>query len=540
MSKQKKKWEIDRRTFLKGAMGGAGSLMGLPLLEAMLPSMARAALVNGYADQNFIAIFQPLGCVRHKWFPSQYLNGNIGTFTGSQWSLTPALSPLQAHKDLINLYAGIGAYIKGSDHHEEPKRFLTGIGQKVLDAKGHFTCNNHELDVSGFPGPNPGHYGKSMDQFIADRLNAAGSPFKTPVHSLQLASNWYPGCDAWNVISYKNATTPMFPSTNVQTVFDTIFFGYNPQASQSVADARTLRKKNVIDEVYTEVKSLMTKLGTNDRITMDRYLSSVESVQKNVNDLVYQSGGGGSCSVPPRPGSLSTNGTYVPAANHRKHIETMYDLIVVALECGRTRVASHMLGYSQGQYRWNDILTSAGDIPAYPNPDLVKYYLGLEYHQMSHHRSNPHPSLGNTPTTVDANANAHDTVSRWYAARVNYLVNKLKAAGLMDKTLIYFGGGLADADSHHPFSLPTMTIGKSEGMKTGMLQVFKKYALYEGYTASTAKLMVHIMKSFGVQGVETTNFGIRAATRYPAGGDTNYPAEDPNSAPRRVTLTPFT
>ena len=54
----KKRWEIDRRHFLRGS----GLLVGLPLLDAMLPSIARAACSEQVAKR-LIFCFNPNGIV---------------------------------------------------------------------------------------------------------------------------------------------------------------------------------------------------------------------------------------------------------------------------------------------------------------------------------------------------------------------------------------------------------------------------------------------------------------------------------------------
>ena len=61
-----KKWELSRRTFLRGA----GVTMALPVFEQMLPSMGRALAQGIPPARRIMAFYVPCGIVMNKWTPA--------------------------------------------------------------------------------------------------------------------------------------------------------------------------------------------------------------------------------------------------------------------------------------------------------------------------------------------------------------------------------------------------------------------------------------------------------------------------------------
>jgi hypothetical protein len=78
------KMSLSRRTFLRGA----GATVALPLLDAMVPAMARAATPAGTTRAGFIYV--PHGADMASWTP---------TSSGMGMDLSPTLKTLEAVKD---------------------------------------------------------------------------------------------------------------------------------------------------------------------------------------------------------------------------------------------------------------------------------------------------------------------------------------------------------------------------------------------------------------------------------------------------------
>ncbi len=511
----KKKWELDRRTFLRCSLGGAATMMGLPLLNEMLGSVAHAA-ANGYVDANFVALFKPLGCARDRFFPTQFNNGNLGVHTGANWNLNTTLSSLQAYKDYLNVYAGIGYAARGHDHDEEAGRFLT-----CLSPLNGFNPNSVALHTAGVSGQN----GKSIDQYIADHLANENNPLRSVKHSLQLTSDFRGANKQQSNISFDNSTTGNLPDFDVQKVYDTLFYGYNPGATANALTERQLRKKNVLDDIWNaRTKSLINSLSSESKVSVEQYLNSIEEVKKKMDQLANQNPTGPACTKPARPGVISGSGTAnISNSQYKQHVEIMMDLMVLALQCNQHRVISYMFGPAYGGSRtWKDIITVPSDTP---NRALVQSILNLSWHDQSHY--DQITLAGYTDAQrKEAGYTAANLVDQFHIQRLAYFAGKLKAAGLLEKTFVLFGGSLGDSDSHWPYSVPCLSLGKGAGARTNRLYVFQKYAKYDSYKASMAKLHVNIMNAFGVSSVNMNNYGIRKD-------------ENKDGAPRKVTIDVF-
>src|SRR5437016_290810 len=124
---------LSRRTFLRGA----GAVMSLPLLDAMLPAFgaesARAA------PRRMVAIETNMGILPQFFFPEK---------TGRDYESTPYLQRLAAHRQNMTVFSGVSLPgVTGA--HAAEKCFLTGT-----------------------PHPERGGFRNwiSLDQFAAERV----------------------------------------------------------------------------------------------------------------------------------------------------------------------------------------------------------------------------------------------------------------------------------------------------------------------------------------------------------------------------------
>ena len=116
---------LPRRTFLRGM----GTMMALPMFEAMRP-VARAA--RGEEGTNPIRtafIFFPNGAIMPHWKPEG---------SGTQWELSRTLQPLRAYQDQLTVFTGL------TQHH----------GRANGDGAGdHARCASSFLTRSGSASP---------------------------------------------------------------------------------------------------------------------------------------------------------------------------------------------------------------------------------------------------------------------------------------------------------------------------------------------------------------------------------------------------
>src|SRR5687767_4204485 len=140
-----KKWELARRTFLRGA----GVTMALPVLEQMLPSIAHAQTPP---PRRLVAFYVPDGIVMNKWTPAT---------TGSGYALTPILSPLgatSAGASLQNDFLVLTGLANRPAQPDGPGDHASGTGAFLTAA--------HPFKTEGTNIQN----GVSMDQVAASKL----------------------------------------------------------------------------------------------------------------------------------------------------------------------------------------------------------------------------------------------------------------------------------------------------------------------------------------------------------------------------------
>src|SRR4029453_9451337 len=90
--------KLDRRTILRGALGGAAVSVALPTLEAMLNGNG-TALAAGQKLPRRMGVFFWGNGIRHSfWVPAQ---------RGPKWNLSDELEPLAPVKKYINVVTGM-------------------------------------------------------------------------------------------------------------------------------------------------------------------------------------------------------------------------------------------------------------------------------------------------------------------------------------------------------------------------------------------------------------------------------------------------
>lgn len=478
-----------------------GVFLGLPMLEAMLPGVARAQTL--YPDAYFVGMFKPLGIARKQFFPKQYFDGQLGTFTGSQWALDGfSTQPLAPHKDVINIFAGAGYPVRGDDHEEEAVRFLTGLS--TLAGIG----NNQDPRLH--PGSIPTQ-GKSADQLIAQHLFAADNPLRGSIASLQLATDLDFDQPNHNNISYRDKDTPLIPTNDIGRVYDMIFFGFNPNPTSGISE-KDGRKRDVLADIWnSSTKSLVNRLGSTDRNSVLAFLQSIDDVRKKI-DAMGTSVQQPACSKPAKPGNSRMTGTTIIVEDLEKHYDVMFDLMIIAMQCNRTRVVSYLMEPGRGHWAGRDWSFLIPSIPANApeRAGIEKILRFRDYHEISHYGT--HEALG-----ISRNAGEWGlaVIDHFFNRQLAKLISKLKAANLIDKTLLLYSSGFGNPEYHSSISVPCITAGRGMGARTNMLRVFQRFDEYDVtagpnyYKAAMSRLLVDIMQAFKVPNVNINNFGLR-------------------------------
>ena len=168
-----KKWQIDRRRFLRSA---AGPLLPLPLLNLM---QASASAGEANPPLRFVTLFKPNGVHPPSW--------NINGGSEFDFRMSPLMQPFAAHRDDLLILDNMGDF-GFSSHANSTRRFLSG---------------HHENKQAA-----------SIDQLIADKIGG-----ETAHRSLELTTEGlFPNQIGCSYISYDHAGNPIPRESDPQLI----------------------------------------------------------------------------------------------------------------------------------------------------------------------------------------------------------------------------------------------------------------------------------------------------------------------------------
>lgn len=426
---------IARRTLLRGA----GAALALPWLEAMVPHAARASDTDeatSDAPVRMAALFVPNGVRQDRWTPQGQ---------GHEFTLSPTLEPLEGLKDQLMVFTNLWNQASniGDGHYVKTSGFLTCTTiNKSLGID--LNCN-----------------GRSMDQVAA----AAGA-VHTPLPSLELGIDPVSTGVDTNVgytrvygshIAWSGPTSPLARELSPRLVFERLFRAAHPPKGAARRDTLLL------DRVLGDARELNRRLGSADRQRMDEYLQSVRSIEQR---LQRQQQGGHSW----KPRVAIDSGQRPPAERpdqFAEHVRLMLDMIALAFQTDTTRVCTFMFGNAVSGRNFSFLEGVSGG-----------------HHDSSHHQND------------DDKLRAYQLINRWHVEQYAYLLSKLGSMKegektVLDNSMILYGSGLRDGNSHSPHNLPILVGGRGGGrLATGQ---------HLSYSEDTplANLYVAMLQAFG-------------------------------------------
>ncbi len=143
-------FSLDRRSFLRGVIGGAAISVGLPPLEAMFNAHGDTLAAGGAIPKRFGVWFFGNGIRRGQWIPDG---------TGTNWTPRAEMAPLLADpalKDYLSPVTGLEIKTDNHPHHSGMAGIMTG-------AKYFLVGPVRDTIISTFAYP-------SIDQVVAQRL----------------------------------------------------------------------------------------------------------------------------------------------------------------------------------------------------------------------------------------------------------------------------------------------------------------------------------------------------------------------------------
>lgn len=389
---------LSRRTVLRGA----GCTVALPWLESM----------SAYADtppasalpKRFGVVFLGNGINEDHWAASG---------EGAAMRLSKTLEPLEPLKHKLNVIEGL--YVKA----------LTGQG--IHPGQTGSLLSGAKIARGAVI-----HSGISVDQMIASKIGE-----DTAQSSIVLACEQpMTGYHETNFsMAYSSHISWQSPDSPVPVEV------YPSQAWDNLFDNRgSLLNISVLDRVKDRATALTREISSSDKSKLDEYLTSVREVEKRVEGMRKEKLGADDAAKGRNKVAehMDRPANGLPE-DLREHAKLMCDLIAIAFQTDKTRVASLLI---------------SRDLSAMYYPFLnVK-----EGHHAASHANNN---------------DGYERIARFHVSQYAYLASKLDSmkegeGTVLDNTCLMFLSNLWIGRKHDNFRLPLLLTGGLGGtLKTG-------------------------------------------------------------------------
>jgi hypothetical protein len=392
---------LSRRTFLRGA----GVTMALPWLESLtggfgtsVASAAEAAATTAL-PKRFGVFFMGCGISPEHWWAKG---------EGAQMELGKSLEPLEPLKGKLNV--------------------IQGLFNKNATGQGIHPAMTGQL-LSGVPIQKGAiiHGGISMDQMLANHI---GQDTLQPsmVLAVERPMTGYHETNFSNAysshVSWQTADSPVPNEMYPSLAFDSLF-----------ENGGSLRNISLLDRVKDHAARLSRKISSTDKMKLDEYLGSVRDVERSIErmradkDKAEDSARnkGKTLSMMKRPDDGLPEDV-------RDHIRLMMDIIALAFQTDKTRVASLLL---------------ARDLSAIYYPFLrVKE----QHHGSSHYDTTPE----------------YESIVRFHMTQLAYLAQKLEQmpegqSNVLDNSCLMFISNMWSGTQHDNRKVPLLTLGGLSG-----------------------------------------------------------------------------
>jgi Protein of unknown function (DUF1552) len=389
---------ITRRTLLRGL----GVTMALPWLESLPVWGSESAS----PPQRFAALFMGNGISPKNWWAKG---------AGADMELSKSLQPLADLRGKLNVITGLfnKAATGVGIHPGQTGNILSGASlQKGAVLRG----------------------GVSMDQVLAGHLGEQTAQPSLVLGCEQPITGYHETNFSMaysSHISWQDANSPVPMEVYPSLAFDSLF---DNQGSR-----RTL---SILDRVKGQAATLQRQVSNADKAKLDEYLTSVREVEKRVertradkdkaDDRARDRG---------RPAFTMARPDNGLPEDIREHMRLMCDIIALAFQTDKTRVATLLL---------------CRDLSGlfYPFLDV----------RTAHH-----------PTSHEDQSDAYERVTRYYISQLAYLAGRLAKmpegnATVLDNSCLMFVSNMWSGSQHDSNKLPVLLVGGLGGkLETGRI-----------------------------------------------------------------------
>lgn len=400
--------KTNRRSFLRGALAGSTVSVSLPFLDMFLNDHGTALASGAPIPVRFGTWFWGLGHTPGRGMRA--LEDKGYDFIDECLSLEPY------KRDYINYFSNFNMPLDGNPSAVHFTGWVAGKTGSVPHGFG------------GIPAP-------TLDTIVADKVGAA-----TRFRSLELS------CTGNPVHSYSYRSAGNHNAAEVSPLnFYSRLFGpeyRDPRNKEFTPDPRILLRQSVLSVVEDERAQLLRTVGSDDRMRLDQYFTSVRELEQQLEASLSAPPVTEACQRPEQPGEWPLG--YDVETVGKTH-DAFAKILALALACDQTRVFNMLYSHASSEVR-------------------VK---GTTFtHHILSHEEPPDDELGFQVQTAWFNERSFEAFARMLAEFVNIPEGD---GNLLDNTLIFAHTDTSDAKTHSVIGVPSMTVGKAGGrIKTGL------------------------------------------------------------------------
>jgi hypothetical protein len=331
----------------------------------------------------------------------------------------------------------IGQGLQPMTPHREDMVFIQGLYHPLAEASTSPHLGRMNLLSGAAVSLDPGEIrvGTSMDQILATRI---GGHTAVPSLVLGIEPNELRLEDGLSMIygasiSWTSPTRPATKEIYPSRTFDRL-----------VGDGtgRPL-DRSILDEVRQDTAGLKPKISRSDRAKLDEYLESIRDIEKRIERAAKEErleGWRPTLTRPDMPRPRNELPQNVP-----DHMRLMLDLIVLAFQMDKTRIATLMLNNDLSQMNFR----------------FLEGVQGALHLDLTHNLKDP------------AKEAMYLKTNQFHIAQFAYLTQRMKdieegEGSLLDHSILVLTSSLFDGDLHGAGQLPFLLTGKGNGLlKTG-------------------------------------------------------------------------
>ena len=295
---------FNRRSLLRGALGGGAVTLGIPALDIFMDGHGEAWAGGAPLPVRFGTYFWGLGLTDTPAGGSRWVPKTVG----AGYEITPELEALRPVKDKVSVLSGFRVVGDGRPnivHWTGHASILSGLAPAVTN----------RMDAPSF------------DTRVADAIGG-GVRFKVLDVSASGKS-----------VSYSTRTGSAFatPETTPLDLYTRLFGpGFqDPNSPNWKPDPSIMLQQSVLSAVGEQRQSLLANVGRADQVKLDQYFTAVRELENQLALGLEQPEKCESCVVPSTP-KVAARGASVDIVN--ANTKTMAKLLAMALACNQSKV----------------------------------------------------------------------------------------------------------------------------------------------------------------------------------------------------------